>query len=246
MITSTMRALIVDDEKYSREELIYLLKSHSQIEVIGQASTGQEAVAKMIELKPDVLFLDIEMPGMSGTEVAAVIKEMKQPPFIIFATAYPQFAIEAFQVQAKGYLLKPIDEDQLAETVTHLLELRGKSMINEPTEYTNNSKLAVENEGSILFIEPEQILYVYRDVKNTKIVSAKGTFEIKMTLKELESRLLAFSFFRVHKSYLVNTHYITEMKAWFNGAYILSLQGCEEEIPVSRNYVKPLRAQIEL
>ncbi|WP_413375441.1 LytR/AlgR family response regulator transcription factor [Alkalihalobacillus sp. 1P02AB] len=241
-----IRTLIVDDEKYSREELIFLLQAYSEIEIIGQASTGHEAVAKIIELQPELLFLDIEMPGMTGTEVASVLKEMQSPPYVIFATAYPQFAVEAFQVQAKGYLLKPIDESQLTETIEHIKTLKLSTTGQLETTEVSQGKLAVETEGSIIFLAPEQIQFVYRDDKSTKVVTSEHSYETKMTLKELEARLTPFSFFRVHKSYLVNTSYITGMNPWFNGAYQLQLRGSTEQIPVSRNYVKPLRAKIEL
>lgn len=244
MINKPIRTLVADDEKYSREELLYLLKFFPRIDVVGEAQSGQEATAKIMELQPDLLFLDIEMPEMNGTHVASIVKQMKNPPYIVFATAYPQFAVEAFQLQAKGYLIKPIDETQLAETISHVEE--ALMLTSQRNALNTKAKLAVEKDDTIHFLDPELIAYVYRDEKNTKVISEKVSYEIKLPLKELEARLTSYSFFRVHKSYLVNTTYISEMNAWFNGAYQLRLKGISEQIPVSRNYVKPLRAKIEL
>ncbi|MFB4210340.1 LytR/AlgR family response regulator transcription factor [Shouchella sp. JSM 1781072] len=244
MPNTEIRTLIVDDEKYGREELIYLLRLFPAIVVVGEAQSGQEAIAKVMELQPDLLFLDIEMPEMNGKEVATIMKQMKNPPYLVFATAYPQFAVDAFQLQAKGYLVKPINEVQLAETITQVEEALQAKSLQEKTSPIG--KLAVEKDDTIHFLDPEAILYAYRDEKNTKMVTNQNVFETKLTLKELEYRLTPYSFFRVHKSYLVNTAYITEMNAWFNGAYQLSLNGMQEQIPVSRNYVKSLRKMIEL
>lgn len=240
----SIRTFVADDEKYSREELLYLLRFFPQIDVIGEAQSGQETVAKIMELQPDLLFLDIEMPEMNGTDVASMVKQMKKPPLIVFATAYPQFAVEAFQLQAKGYLIKPIDETRLAETIAQVEEALCPPTNEELAKPL--AKLAVEGSDSIHFLEPETIAYVYRDDKSTKVITHTSAYETRLPLKELELRLSPYSFFRVHKSYLVNTSLITEMNAWFNGAYQLSLKGIREQIPVSRNYVKPLRAKIEL
>lgn len=120
MTITKIRTIIVDDEKYGREELHYLLRVFPNIVIVGEAQSGTEAIAKVMELQPDLLFLDIEMPEMNGKDVATIIKQMKQPPYIVFATAYPQFAVDAFQLQAKGYLVKPIDEVQLAETISQV------------------------------------------------------------------------------------------------------------------------------
>ncbi|AIC95668.1 LytR/AlgR family response regulator transcription factor [Shouchella lehensis] len=244
MTIAKIRTIIVDDEKYGREELHYLLQVFPNIVIVGEAQSGTEAIAKVMELQPDLLFLDIEMPEMNGKEVASIIKQMKQPPYIVFATAYPQFAVDAFQLQAKGYLVKPIDEVQLAETIS---QVENAFAIKSTQEKTNPAaKLAVDKEDTIHFLDPESILYAYRDEKNTKVQTNVAAYESKFTLKELEHRLAPYAFFRVHKSYLVNTAYISEMNAWFNGAYQLTLTGVSEQIPVSRNYVKPLRKMIEL
>lgn len=239
-MNQTIKTLVADDEKYSREELIYLLKEHPSIKISGEAATGREALSKIIADEPELLLLDIDMPEMTGTELAAILKKLKSPPLIIFTTAYSEYAVEAFKVQAIGYLLKPIDREELSEVVAYAAELLESKQ--EPA----SGKLAVGVDESITYLDPADVLFASRENNTTTIVSAKGTFKSRMTLKELESRLVLHSFFRVHKSYLVNTEAITEMTPWFNGAYQLTLNGTDVQIPVSRNYAKPLRLRIEL
>lgn len=118
-MNQTIKTLVADDEKYSREELKFLLKDYPSIQITGEAATGQEALSKIIADEPDLLLLDIDMPKMTGTELAAILKKMKNPPLIIFTTAYSEYAVEAFKVQAAGYLLKPIDETELTDAVAH-------------------------------------------------------------------------------------------------------------------------------
>lgn len=239
-MTQTIKTLVADDEKYSREELKYLLKKYPSIKITGEAATGREALSQIIADEPDLLLLDIDMPEMTGTELAAVLKKIKNPPLILFTTAYSEYAVEAFKVQAVGYLLKPIDETELSEAVTYV------SGLVEQKNGPQQGKLAVGVDESVTYLNPADVLFASRENKTTTVVSSKGTFKSRMTLKELEARLMRHSFFRVHKSYLVNTEMITEMTPWFNGAFQLTLNGTDVQIPVSRNYVKALRTYIEL
>lgn len=240
----TIRAVIVDDERYAREELSFLLSNYPSIQIIGEADTGEDAIMKAIQLQPDVLFLDIEMPKMNGVDVAKSCKELKKPPLIVFATAYPQFAADAFRINAVDYLLKPYAAAQLDETIKRLKPLLCDTSRNETT--VNLGKLAVEMDGEIDYVSIDDILYIYRDVRVTKLVTVQKEYEVRMTLKELESRLLSFSFFRIHKGYIVNLSYVTRLTPWFNGAYQLELQGVDTKLSVSRNYVRDLRQRLEI
>ncbi len=240
----TIRTLIVDDERYAREELTYLLGKHPNIQVIGEAETGEIAIVKALQLQPDVVFLDVEMPKMNGMQVAKYFLELKKVPLIVFATAYPQFAVEAFRLNAVDYLLKPYDEEQLKQTINRV----EKTLLPRVTLDTtgNLGKLAVEMDGEITYILIQDIYYMYRDEKLTKIITQKGEFEVRTTLKELESRLTLFSFFRIHKGFLVNLNYVKRLTPWFNGAYQLELENRKEQLAVSRNYVKDLRQRLEM
>lgn len=244
-MTKQIRVLIVDDERYAREELRHLLLDFPSIQVIGEADSGEKAIMKSLQLHPDVVFLDVKMPKLNGMEAAKSLLELKKTPLIIFATAYPQFAAEAFRLNAVDYLLKPYDEEQLEQTVQRLENRLLPSA--SKLEHTDFGKLAIESEGEIHYLFPKDILYIFRDEKVSKIITTrKETYQVKLPLKELESRLLPFSFFRIHKSYLVNLNYVMRLTPWFNGAYQLEMEGMEELLSVSRNYVKGLRQRLEL
>ncbi|MCP3027845.1 LytTR family transcriptional regulator DNA-binding domain-containing protein [Halobacillus sp. A5] len=238
----SIQALIVDDERFSREELIYLLQSYDSILIAGEADSGEKAIMKAIQLQPDVIFLDVEMPKMNGMEVAKSVQELRKVPAIVFTTAYPDFAVEAFRHEAVDYLLKPFDEEQLGDAIARL----EKKLQPVETTVSRPSKLAVEGDDEIHYLSPADILYVYREDRLTKIVGKDHVYESKWTLKQVEERLKGFSFFRIHKSYLVNLQYVDRLTPWFNGAYQLELKGRNEKLSVSRNYVKGLRKQLEL
>lgn len=241
----TIKAIVVDDERFSREELVFLLKKYESIEVIDEADSGDEAVMKTIQKQPDVLFLDIEMPKMDGMEVATSVQELKNPPYIVFATAYPDFAVEAFRYEAIDYLLKPYEEEQLDEAIDRLNKKMQPEEATLPKR-TKLSKLAVEGSDEIIYLDPDDIVYVYREDRLTKIVGSNQIYNTKWTLKEVEQRLKEYTFYRIHKSYLVNLKYIERLTPWFNGAYQLEIKGSEEKLSVSRNYVKGLRERLEL
>lgn len=242
---SSIKTIIVDDELYSRDELKFLLQSFPSIQIVGEAETGEAAIMKCIQLQPDVVFLDVEMPLMNGIEVAKALIELKKPPLIVFATAYPQFAVDAFRYDATDYLLKPYDEGQLNETIERIERKLRTTSTDHPHE-KSTGKLAVEADGEIFYLDPKDILYIFRDDKITRIIAKAGEFEVKTPLKDLESRLTAFQFFRIHKGYLVNLNYVTRLTPWFNGAYQLQIEGKDEWLSVSRNYVKALRLKLEI
>lgn len=240
----TISVLIVDDEHYSRDELKHLLSTYSSIQIIGEADSGEAAIIKALQLMPDVVFLDVEMPKMNGMEVAKSLMEFKRKPLIVFATAYPQFAVEAFRYEATDYLLKPYDEEQLQQTIERIGKLLSPPSESEITKPLG--KLAVEGEGEILYIDPIDIIYIYREEKLTRIITTTKEYEVRTPLKELESRLSPFSFFRIHKSFLVNLTFVSRLIPWFNGAYELEMVGRTEKLSVSRNYVKALRVRLEI
>jgi len=242
MMKSSITAIIVDDELYSREELKHLLKSFPFIRIVDEAESGDAALLKALQLQPDVIFLDVEMPRMNGMLAAKALMELKKSPLIVFTTAYPQFAAEAFRYHAIDYLLKPYDEERLQETVARIMN--AVSISTPDTHFAG--KLAIECDGEISYIEPKDILYMYRDDKLTKLILKNGELETKMALKELEHRLLSYHFFRIHKSFLVNLEYVTRLTPWFNGAYQLQIEGRSEMLAVSRNYVKALRLRLEI
>lgn len=232
------------DEPHSRSELIYLLEEHSQIEVAGEADSGQKGLELVLQKEPDVIFLDIEMSQMNGMEVAEHLKKVKKRPLLIFATAYPDYAAKAFRMEATDYLLKPFDEEQLEETIKRIEKILLSDTM--PENARKKGKLAVEGQNRIVYLAPDTIDYLYREGRETLIHSQGQKYSTKATLKEVSEKLQGWPFFRIHKSYIVNLQAVEELIPWVNGAYQLKIKGYQEELPVSRNFVKALREELEL
>lgn len=263
-----MRVIVADDERPSRDELIYLLSKVPEIEIIGEASTNEEVLRQVRDLKPDVVFLDIEMPDGSGIDTAITISENIEntiKPAIVFATAYNHYAVQAFDLNATDYLLKPFKEERLAETVQRLktrLEKHNNVLEQEdgptPNEFMDkldriysilhpsngSSKLKVEDNEKIYLIPFEDILYATIEERSVRVFTDKRSYLSNYTLNELESRL-GDSFLRVHKSYIANLNKIEAVVPWFNNTCNLTMQD-NSEIPVSRTYVKILRKRLKL
>ncbi|MGM0751943.1 MAG: LytR/AlgR family response regulator transcription factor [Bacillota bacterium] len=240
-----MKVAIIDDEPYSREEMKHLLSGYSWVEIVGEASSAEKGLEIILTKEPDVLFLDIEMPGMSGVDLAEALQKMKHKPEIVFATAYPDYALKAFRVEAVDYLLKPFEEEQIAQTMERLKNLL-KVVVKEQNESPSMGKLAVQDEDKIVFISPKDIQYIFREERETFICTEKKKYTCRLPIKELEAKLSTYPFFRVHKSYLVQLTYVEELIPWGSGVYQLKVHGADEAIPVSRNYVRELRERLEL
>lgn len=241
---TSIRTLIVDDEPYSRDELKHLLGAFPSIKIVGEAESGESAIMSALQLHPEVVFMDVEMPKMNGMKAAKALLELKKAPMVVFTTAYPQFAVEAFRYDAIDYLLKPYDEEQLQETITRIEKKFTTPVEQDPGR--TPGKLPIERDGEIIYLEPREILYIVRDDKVTKLITKSSEFDTKTPLKDLEGRLMGFGFFRIHKSFLVNLEYINRLSPWFNGAYQLEIEGRKELLSVSRNYVKALRSRLEI
>jgi two-component system LytT family response regulator/two-component system response regulator LytT len=249
------RCLIVDDEKPAREELLYMLSNFTYIEVVGQASHGMEALELIDRLRPDIVFLDIQMPKMSGMDVARKVLNREYKPIIIFVSAYDKFAVEAFEVNAIDYLLKPVSEERLKDRLDKINEERTKEgtihtnkmvelfgYIKENTKESSPKRISLYRNGILIPIETKEILYATIEDKNTIIVSNKGKFETSCTLNELVDKLDSTMFFRTHKSYIVNLNYIESIEPWFNSTYNINLKNNKEVIPVSRFFSKSFKA----
>lgn len=252
-MVNLQRCLIVDDEKPARQELLYILNSIEGVEVVGKASHGIEALELNKKLKPDIIFLDIQMPQMSGMDVARALLTEDHKPMVIFVTAYNQFAIEAFEVNAIDYLLKPICEERLKNRLEKIAVIKQN---DEDVNYNNLSRL-IENiksntnatphimslyhKNKLIPIETKDIIYATIEDKNTIIITHKGKFEINCTLNKLVEKLDSSTFFRSHKSYIVNLNSIESVELWFNSTYNINLKNHKEIIPVSRNYAKSFK-----
>jgi two-component system, LytTR family, response regulator len=257
-----LRALVVDDEQLAREELCFLLGQAGGVAVIGQASNGIEAMGLIEDLTPDVVFLDVQMPGMNGFEVARQAIGREAPPEIVFVTAYDQYAIEGFQVNAVDYLLKPVDtsrlEQALQRTRRRLQSDRPRpTLANEDLEQIvklvterqgRRERLAVKVGERVMLVDADDLIFasLADDIITVVVGSLTGTSNYR-SLDELQERLDPSVFWRVHRSYLVNINRIKEIVPWSSRNYFLKMNdGRATEIPVSRSQTKRLKEYLGL
>jgi two-component system, LytTR family, response regulator LytT len=253
--SATLVTVIADDEQLASDELAFLLKDFPEIEVAAVASNGLEALNVIKEVEPDLVFLDVQMPGLDGM---AVIRKLREEPdlphpYFILATAYDQYAVEAFRLEALDYLLKPIDRDRLAESIT-----RARKSIHEkssgPVETPpvkpalQRTKVLVKAQNRNFIVDAQDIVYATIDDGLITVVTThfEGISNYR-TIEELQSNLDPDTFWRVHRSYLVNINRIREVIPWFKSSFQLRMDDKKQtEIPVSRVQTKRLRALLKL
>ncbi|MFT9494058.1 LytR/AlgR family response regulator transcription factor [Anaerosolibacter sp.] len=252
-----MRCIIVDDEAPAREEIKYLLQKYSDIEIVGEADDGKQACELIVKVKPDVLFLDIQMRGMSGFDVASELYKQEIYPLIVFITAYDQYAIKAFEINAIDYLLKPISDERLSSTIERIQNTQKRNQnvnkidIEDILKYINKPKLvqkiSVYCNGKHIPLDPAEITLIGVEGRNTVIKSRKGEYVSNLSLSELEEKLRDFPFFRSHRSFLVNLEEIQEIDHWFHGTYQITMKGFpKDKIPVSRSNAHKFREIMNL
>ncbi|MGD0014274.1 MAG: LytTR family DNA-binding domain-containing protein [Bryobacteraceae bacterium] len=252
--TATISALIVDDEQLACDELAYLLKDFPDVDVVGTATNGIQAVRLVQELEPDLVFLDVQMPGMDGLGVIRALKETDVAlPYFVLATAFDQYAIEAFRLEALDYVLKPVEKDRLAlsiERARRAVQERAKAQPAETVARAQpqRTKLLVRSANRNLIVDANEVVYATIDDGLITIVATglEGQSNYR-TIEELQSSLDPETFWRVHRSYLVNINRIKEVIPWFKSSYMLRMDDKKQtEIPVSRVQTKRLRALLKL
>ncbi|MFZ5817662.1 MAG: LytR/AlgR family response regulator transcription factor [Bacillota bacterium] len=249
-----IRVLVVDDEPLARDELRYLLGSHPEIAVVGEAEDSASALAAVRQLRPDVVFMDIDLQGDNGLEVARQFLTLPAPPRVVFATAYDQFALRAFEVKALDYLVKPFTAERVAETVERLRELGPAAPLPVPASPKipptrpgpRVGRITVEEDERILLLDPEGIYFATREERVTLVKAEGRTYRTHLSLQELEERLQEYPFFRTHRAFLVHLGRVSEIHPWFNGAYELVMSDRERSrIPVSRQAARRLRELLQ-
>jgi two-component system LytT family response regulator/two-component system response regulator LytT len=255
--TGTISTLVVDDERLAREELSYLLRDFPEIEVLQTASNGLEAINLIRELEPDLVFLDVQMPGLDGLGVIKKLREQgAYMPHFVLATAFDQYAVEAFRVEAIDYLLKPVERERLGESVGRAKRAidekqHGQEKLSSAAELKNGpqrSKLLVKNNNRNLIVDAQDMIYATIDDGLITVVTShfEGQSNYR-TIEELQSNLDPNLFWRVHRSFLVNVNRIREVIPWFKSSFQLKMDDKKQtEIPVSRIQTKRLRALLKL
>ena len=242
-----IHTMIAEDEQLAREELIYLLEKEKDVKLLPSAETGEQLVEMYKEHEPDVIFLDVHMPGMRGVDAAKKILELAyiEAPLFIFTTAYDDYAVEAFEIEAVDYMLKPYDTERFQTAMNRLrkrmqqLESKARQLSNQGG--TSSAKLLIDNDDRTIVLAPDAIYYAVPHNRMLEIHTEDKVIHSRMSLQELEKKLQGHAFFRTHRSYLVNLNHIQEITPWFNGASNITLQDKNQTtIPVSRTARKHL------
>lgn len=251
------RALIVDDEAPARAELRYLLEELGDVQVVGEAANGAEALQLLASIPYDLVLLDVRMPGQSGLEVAAAARRLPRPPRIVFTTAHPDHAVEAFDLEAADYLVKPFDAARLARAVERALTQpppddapdgrgpsSGSDQHDEPSLPRPLAKVPVQKDGRTVLVDQRAIVYASAARGYSYLKLADERFLVTYSLNELERRLRGH-FFRTHRSYLVNLDHVRELVPDFKGALACVMNDRQRSrVEVSRRQAAELRRRL--
>lgn len=242
--------LIIDDEKLARDLLREFLESFPEIDVIGECSKGTEAVEQINKLKPDLIFLDVQMPGMNGFDV---LDEIEHEPYVIFTTAYDQYAIKAFERNAVDYVLKPLDQERFKLAVDRALKRKKMeegnledllgSLRTVPQRASYDSHLFVQKSEKLYNLPVEEIIYLEASGDYTVISTKNDQFVSSSGIGKLEELMNPDTFIRVHRSTIINVNYLKEIERHFNGGMIVKMQN-GKSFPVSRTYAKLIRKKV--
>ena len=253
-----INVIIVDDEKPARDELGFLLKGFPEISVIGQGKNGVEALALIKEHSPDLVFLDVQMPGLDGFGVLKKLVERKMKmPHVVFATAFDQYAVQAFEVNAVDYVLKPFDKSRIAKAIQRARKMmetqttaaeRLEQLVSQLATAKQNPpspavKVLISTQQRLLLVDAEDMIFASIDGGMITVVARdlEGSSNYR-TLEEMEEALASDHFWRPHRSFLVNIHHIKEVIPWFKSTYMLKMDDKKQtQVPVSRSQTKRLR-----
>lgn len=240
-----LRLLIADDEPLMCDELKCVLEQIGGTEIVGICQNGEDVPGAVIREKPDIVFLDIQMPGISGMQVARIISSQPSPPAIVFVTAYDSFALEAFGVSAVDYILKPFDNTDIQRSLERIR--RRLPPREKPASPVTMKKILVDAGDRLEVIDFSQIQIFRAEERQVYLHTIDGKIhEVKHRLNELEEILDSQKFFRCHRNYIVNVDQVKQVANWFNKGYILILQSPAIEIPVGRVYTAKLRQYLPL
>lgn len=238
-----LHAMIVDDEAPARSELKYLLEETGRVDNIVEAGSAREAVERLMEGRADVMFLDISMPKTSGMQLAEALHKLKNPPAVVFVTAYSEYAVEAFDVDAVDYLMKPVETDRLNQALDKVqARLKPQNASRQPVE-----RIAVEKSGRKILVPIDQIRYIEAKDDYSCIYTDTERYLSTISLAKLETKLTPHGFFRVHRGYIVNLAYVEDVEVVSSGILQLGINGVEgKKISVSRRRVVALKRALGL
>jgi len=243
-----MKVLVVDDEAPARERLRRMLDGFDHCVVCGEAATGQEALGGAEQHQPDVLLMDIRMPGMSGLEAARHLLALEQPPAVIFTTAYSDYAIEAFEAHAVDYLLKPVRQERLVEALENARRLTRAQVVAVQDAGDGpavRQSICARVRGGLQLVSVSDIRYFLADQKYVTVCTPDTKLLVEETLKSLEQEFTD-RFLRIHRNALVATAYLAGLDKDADGHYRVRLQGVAEQLEVSRRHLADVRRCIKV
>ncbi|MDP3582415.1 MAG: LytTR family DNA-binding domain-containing protein [Ignavibacteria bacterium] len=236
-----LKSVIVDDEKLAREDLKSVLKEFSNVEVVGEADSAESAAALLKTIEPDILFLDIQMPGKTGFDLLA---EVQTSAKIIFVTAYDEYAIKAFEVSAQDYLLKPVSKSRIELALEHL-EISEESKSAHLNQLDYNDTIFVMINNSYQFLKINTIIKIIAAGNYSEVyTNGKQKGLVLKSLREWENRLPGNQFVRVHRNSVINLEYVEKIEDWFNYSYKIHLKGIEGTVIMSRRYALKLKDKL--
>ena len=251
-MSARLRTLIVDDEPLARERLARMLADEPRVELVGDAANGREAVSRIRELRPDLVFLDVQMPGWDGFRV---LEELSAPPYVVFSTAFDEYALRAFELSAVDYLLKPFDRARLSAAVGKALDAASRQDVAARLEALTRAlaerdgvrlrHLGVRDGERILLVAPDDVFYFAAQAKETSLFTRDREHLVDRSLKQLEAELDPRVFFRCHRSYIVNLDRVADVVPWFGGSLVARLVD-GRQVPVSRRHAGGLKARLRL
>ena len=233
---TALKAIIVDDEAPARSELRYMLEELGKVDVVAEAASVRETVEKLKEYPCDVVFLDINMPEATGLQLAEALTHLKCPPAVVFVTAYSEFAIDAFKVNAVDYLVKPVEIDSLKQAIHRVCDY-----VSLHAKAQHEERIPVEKAGKKILVSIDRIRFVMARDDYAYLQTDESRYFSTVSLAQLEKRLEGHGFFRVHRGYLVNLALVEEVEPVSGGTLLLTLDSVEEKIPVSRRRVASLK-----
>ena len=238
-----LKAIVVDDERLARKELVLLLREFDNISVVAEADDVNSAVVEIEKHNPDVIFLDIQMPGKSGFDLLNLIDVTAK---IIFVTAFDEFAIKAFEIDALDYLLKPINPERLKTSIERLVLNESETKEYENLKLLNyDDYLLLSINSKLKFIKIDSIVSISAAGDYSNIVYADGQKGLTLkTMKEWERRLPIKNFCRIHRSNIVNLNFVEHLEEWFNNSYKVYLNNSSEPLVMSRRYVANLKSRM--
>lgn len=234
-----MKGIIVEDEFLAREELKYFINNFSSIEIVDEFEDGLDVLKFIQENEVDVIFLDINISSIDGVLLARNISKFSKKPYIVFITAYREHAVEAFEVEAFDYILKPYDEARIKSMLKKLEMTYKKDNENVTAAITN--KINLWKNDKIIVVDVDCIYYCTAKERITEVFTRDETYTVNFSLSEFYNNLPKDKFFKCHRAYIVNITKIKEIIPWFNNTYNLKLQDIDYEVPVSRSHVKDFK-----